>query len=377
MEEKSRRELRKKICVHLTLVLCGILFIVFAVPKLAGFFAPLIVAWIIAIMANPLVHFLEKRIKIVRKHGSAIVIVLVILIIIGLLYALLNTLFVQMSSLVEKLPDIYETVMGNIQAFMESMHEKYNIVPANIKNIFSNDDSKLNDYILAALDSLQVDTVSAVGSVASSLVDMFIISILTIMIAYFFTAGNDKIKNFVKSCMPEGINSFIMIVKNTVFVALGGYIKACFQIMIVMFVILLAFFVVMNVEYAVPIALITAILDFLPFIGTGTVLMPWAAYSIITGEYSKAIALVAAYLVTMIVRRLLEPKLVGDSIGMSPFLTLISMFIGFRLMGVSGLILGIPAGMILKEFYEQGLMDNTINGIKILASDINEYRKYW
>ena len=53
------------------------------------------------------------------------------------------------------------------------------------------------------------------------------------------------------------------------------------------------------------------------------------------------------------------------------------MFIGFRLMGVSGLILGIPAGMILKEFYEQGLMDNTINGIKILASDINEYRKYW
>ena len=79
----------------------------------------------------------------------------------------------------------------------------------------------------------------------------------------------------------------------------------------------------------------------------------------------------------MLVRRLLEPKLVGDSIGMSPFLTLISMFIGFRLMGVSGLILGIPAGMILKEFYEQGLMDNTINGIKILASDINEYRKYW
>ena len=349
MEEKNRRELRKKICVHLTLVLCGILFIVFAVPKLAGFFAPLIVAWIIAIMANPLVHFLEKRIKIVRKHGSAIVIVLVILIIIGLLCALLNTLFAQMSSLVEQLPDI--------------------------KNIFSNDDSKLNDYILAALDSLQVDTVSAVGSVASSLIDMFIISILTIMIAYFFTAGNDKIKNSVKSCMPESINSFIMIVKNTVFVALGGYIKACFQI--IMLVILLAFFVVMNVEYAVPIALITAILDFLPFIGTGTVLMPWAAYSVITGEYPKAIALVAAYLVTMLVRRLLEPKLVGDSIGMSPFFTLISMFIGFRLMGVSGLILGIPAGMILKEFYEQGVFDNTINGIKILASDINEYRKYW
>ncbi|MFG6329305.1 MAG: AI-2E family transporter, partial [Lachnospiraceae bacterium] len=129
--------------------------------------------------------------------------------------------------------------------------------------------------------------------------------------------------------------------------------------------------------YAVPVALITAILDFLPFIGTGTVLMQCAVYSIITGEYLKAVALVMAYLVTMIVRRLLEPKLVGDSIGMSPFLTLISMFIGYRLTGMIGLIIGIPVGMVLKEFYEKGLFNHTIEGIKILAGRINEYRKYW
>ncbi len=377
MEEESRTEMYKRICAHLAVVLCGILFLIFVLPGLVKFFTPLIIAWIIAMIANPLVHFLEKRIKIMRKHGSAIVIVLVIIAISCLLYVVTAALFTQVSSMFETLPGIYENVMDNLQQFASSLHEKYDIIPANIKNLFSDNESKINEYILAALNSLSTSPVSAVGSVASSIVDTFIMSILTLMIAYFFTAGNDKIKVVVKKCMPESINDSIYIIKNTVFIAIGGYLKACFQIMIVMFIILLLFFVVMKVDYAVPVALITAILDFLQFIGTGTVLMPWAVYSIITGEYLKAVALVMAYLVTMIVRRLLEPKLVGDSIGMSPFLTLISMFIGYRLTGMIGLIIGIPVGMVLKEFYEKGLFNHTIEGIKILAGRINEYRKYW
>ncbi|MFG6392893.1 MAG: sporulation integral membrane protein YtvI [Lachnospiraceae bacterium] len=377
MEENNQVVMHKKICVHLAVVLGGLLFLIFVLPGLVKFFAPLIIAWIIAMMANPLVHFLEKRIKIMRKHGSAIVIVLVIIAITGLLYAVISALFSQVSSMLGTLPDIYENVLDNLQQFALALHEKYDIIPANIKNLFADNESKINEYILAALNSLSTSPVSAVGSVASSLVDIFIISILTLMIAYFFTAGSDRIKAAVKKCMPESISASIAIVRDTVFIAIGGYLKACFYIMIVMFIILLVFFAAMKVEYAVPVALITAILDFLPFIGTGTVLMPWALYSVITGEYLKALALIMAYLVTMIVRRLLEPKLVGDSIGMSPFLTLISMFIGYRIMGVSGLIVGIPVGMILKEFYEKGLFDHTIKGIKILAGDINEYRKYW
>lgn len=377
MEGNNQAEMHKKICVHLAIVLTGLFLIVFVLPGILKFFAPLIVAWIIAMIANPLVHFLEKRIKIMRKHGSAIVIVLVIIAITGIIYATISALFTQISSMLGNLPDIYENVLDNLQQFALTLHEKYNIIPANIKNFFADNESKINEYILSVLNSLSTSPVSAVGSVASSLVDIFIISILTLMIAYFFTAGSDRIKAAVKKCMPESINKSIAIIRDTVFIAIGGYLKACFYIMIIMFIILFIFFAAIKVEYALPVALITAILDFLPFIGTGTVLMPWALYSVITGEYLKALALIMAYLVTMVVRRLLEPKLVGDSIGMSPFLTLISMFIGYRLTGMSGLIIGIPVGMILKEFYEKGFFDHTIKGIQILAGDINEYRKYW
>ncbi len=375
MEKESKSVIHKKICAHLAIVLCGILFLIFILPGLVKFFAPLVVAWIIAMMANPPVRFLENRIKIMRKHGSAIVIVFVIVAITVVLYAVVHALFTQVSSMVETLPDIYGNVLDNLQQFTLTLHEKYDIIPANIKKLVTNNESKINEYILSALDSLSTGSVSAVSSVASSVIDIFILSILTLMIAYFFTAGNDRIKAVIRKNMPESINK--SLIKNTVFIAIGGYLKACFQIMIVMFIILLVFFVAMKIEYAVPVALITAILDFLPFIGTGTVLIPWALYSAITGGYIKALFLIIAYLVTMLVRRLLEPKLVGDSIGMSPFFTLISMFIFYRLTGVSGLIIGIPVGMVIKEFYEKGFFNHTIEGIKILAGDINEYRKYW
>lgn len=376
MEEENKKEIHKRICVHLAIIICSLLLLVFLVPKLIRFFAPLIIAWIIAMMANPLVHFLEKKINIVRKQGSAIVIVMVIIAIIALIYVVVSTLFSQVSSMIETLPDVYESVSSNLQNFVNSLHQKYNIIPENINKIFVGDEGKFNDYILALLNSIQ-EPVSTVSSAASSLINMFILSILTLMLAYFFTAGNDKIKAVVKKHMPESIKDSIRLIKNTVFTAIGGYLKACFQIMILMFLILFIFFSIMRINYAATIAIITAILDFFPFVGTGFVLMPWAAYSAITGAYLKAAVLILTYFITMLVRRLLEPKLVGDSVGMSPFLTLLSMFIGYRIMGMLGLIVGIPIGMILKEFYEKGIFDNTINGIKILANDINEYRKYW
>ena len=139
---------------------------------------------------------------------------------------------------------------------------------------------QLNEYILTALKSLKTSPVSTVGNVASSLIDFFVLLILTLMMTYFFVADHDKIKEEVAAHMPESIKKDI-IVK-----AIGGYLKACFQIMIVVFVILFTIFLIMGQKYAALIALITAFLDFLPFLGTGIILTPWAIYEIITGDYT-------------------------------------------------------------------------------------------
>lgn len=374
--EESNRELRKKICVHLLVCLGAILAVVFIVPPLFKLFLPLIIAWLIAMLANPLVRFLENKIKIMRKHGTVIVIVFVLAFICAAIYGIICFTAVQISSLIGELPDLYESVVTNLQHAMSNLHNKFNIIPADIQSMFGKRNMQLNEYILTALKSLKTSPVSTVGNVASSLIDFFVLLILTLMMTYFFVADHDKIKKTVAEHMPEAVKKGWYMIKNIIVKAIGGYLKACFQIMIVIFAILFVIFLLMGQKYAALIAFVTAFLDFLPFVGTGTVLTPWAIYCVITGEYTSAVILVAAYFITLFVHRILEPKLIGDSVGMSPFLTLISMFIFYRLIGMLGLIIGIPVGMVLQAFYEGGVFDNTIRGIKILVRDINQYRKF-
>lgn len=354
----------------------AILAVVFIVPPLFKLFLPLIIAWLIAMLANPLVRFLENKIKIMRKHGTVIVIVFVLALICAAIYGIICFTAVQISSLIGELPDLYESVVTNLQHAMSNLHNKFNIIPADIQSMFGKRNMQLNEYILTALKSLKTSPVSTVGNVASSLIDFFVLLILTLMMTYFFVADHDKIKKTVAEHMPEAVKKGWYMIKNIIVKAIGGYLKACFQIMIVIFAILFVIFLLMGQKYAALIAFVTAFLDFLPFVGTGTVLTPWAIYCVITGEYTSAVILVAAYFITLFVHRILEPKLIGDSVGMSPFLTLISMFIFYRLIGMLGLIIGIPVGMVLQAFYEGGVFDNTIRGIKILVRDINQYRKF-
>lgn len=377
MGDIERKELHKRIWTNLLVTLLILLAIVFIGPKLIRFFMPLIFAWILATLANPIVVFLEDKIKIMRKHGSVIVIVFILLLVGSLVYMTIHVTVVQIASLVTDLPEVYEQVIVNLQGALDKLHQRFHFIPGNLQQILDENNDKLNDIVLSFFDSLKTDSISAVGDFASSVIDIFVLVVLTLMLSYFFVAKRNEIWESAKNCVPQGIKNFWNMAMDTCLRALVGYLKACFQIMIVVFIILFVIFGgIMHVKYASLLALLTAFLDFLPFLGTGIIITPWAIYCVITGEYVNAIILAITYVICLLVHRLLEPKLVGDSVGMSPFATLISMFIGYRLIGMLGLILGIPVGMVVMAFKEQGMFESYIRGIKILAKDISEYRKY-
>ena len=157
-----------------------VLAVVFIVPPLFKLFLPLIVAWLIAMLANPLVRFLENKIKIMRKHGTVIVIVVVLALICAAIYGIICFTVVQVSSLVGELPELYQSVVNNLQSAMSSLHDKFNIIPADIQSMFGKRNMQLNEYILTALKSLKSSPVSTVGNVASSLIDFFVLLILTL-----------------------------------------------------------------------------------------------------------------------------------------------------------------------------------------------------
>ena len=377
MRDNERKELHRRIWTNLLVSLTILLAVIFIGPKLIGFFMPLIVAWILATIANPIVVFLENKIKIMRKHGSAIVIVFILLLVGSIIYMAIHALAVQIVLLVQDLPEVYGQVMLNLQDSLNGLHQRFHFIPGNLQQFLDANDDKLNEIVFSFFDSLKTDSISAVGNFASSIIDIFVLVVLTLMISYFFVAKRDEIREGVKKYMPQGIKNFWNMAMDTCLRALAGYIKACFQIMIIVFIILFIIFGgIMHVKYASLLALLTAFLDFLPFLGTGIIITPWAIYCAITGEYVNVIILAVTYVICLLAHRLLEPKLVGDSVGMSPFATLISMFIGYRLIGMLGLILGIPVGMVIMAFKEKGMFESYVRGIKILAKDIDEYRKY-
>lgn len=372
--QQDKRELHQRILVNLGVTLFWFLVIIMLGPRLLRFFLPLLVAWFIAMLANPLVSFLERRIKLMRKHGSMLVIALVLIMIASLLSLLVWWIVSEIRGWLVNLPELYQNVIVNIQLALSSLSERFHFLPENLDTFWSK--GKINDYILSALNSLKVDPIQKVGGLAGSIADGLVISVLTIMLSYFFVADRNRIVDTLQKHMPDSVKSIWKTTQKVMLSAVGGYLKTCFKIMLVMFVILSVFFVALHVEYSLLIALFTAVMDFLPFIGTGTILCPWALYHLLIGNYFRAIILIIAYFVTLLAHRLLEPKLVGDSVGISPFLTLISMFIGYRMIGMLGLIVGIPAGMLIKVLVEEGVFESQIRGIRILAEDIREFRKY-
>lgn len=377
MGDEGRKELHKRIVTNLAVYAVGLLLLIFVAPRLIAFFMPMLIAWIIATIANPMVHFLEDKIKIMRKHGSAIVIVAVLLLVGGLLYLAVYATARELISLVYDLPGAYKKFTFNIQNSLVELHRHFSFIPENLQDILGGGNGKINSLIQSLIQLARKNPLGSVGTFASSVINMVILAILTLMLAYFFVAERNRVKEMVRKCIPQGAKDFWNMAVDTCFRAIAGYLKACFKIMIIMFFVLLFIFgLLLREKYAWLIALVTAFLDFLPFLGTGIIITPWAIYCLLTGSYIKAVILVLTYVLCLVAHRILEPKLVGDSIGMSPFATLVSIFIGYRLMGMIGLILGIPIGMILLAFKEQGVFDPLIRGVKILAHDINEYRQY-
>lgn len=377
MKEK-KYVLYLKILANYLLAAVIILFLIFVFPRLIVFFWPFLVGWIIALIANPLVHLLEHRVKIVRKHGSAIVIVLTLAIVISLLYLILYILIKQGISFAHNFPEMYATVSDTLQDFLNSFREKSSILPEHSRDVIDMVVKGIGDFVNKFISDISDANImiSNAGMIVKSMAEGLLMTIITILLSYFLTAEHDNIVKSVSRNMPKGIKHGYDLIIGNMMSALGGYLKAQFKIMCFVFVILLAGLLVLRVDYAVLFALIIAVVDFLPVLGAGTVIWPWCVYELLTGHYIMAVVLFALYLICQAVRQFLQPKMVADSIGLTPLATIFYMFIGYRFLGVIGMIIGIPIGMIFVSFYKAGVFDRLISGARIIIGDFDEWRKF-
>ena len=349
-------------------------FIIIGVKAIV-FFMPFVIGWCISAIAAPVVNWLEKHFKIVKKLGSALIVVLVIGLIVLLIYLAVSRLVTEVGDMLKNIPDLYEQLASGLSQIGQSMSGLFARLPEEVRSGFQTMMSNLNEYMGDLISKIGEPTVTAAGNLAMRL-PFFLVSVLVSVIsAYFFTVERDEVLNWAKKVMPQAVVKRMTLVMDNLRYAVGGYFKAQFKIMGVVFLILMVGFALLKINYFALIAFLIAFLDFLPFFGTGTAMIPWALYKFLVGDYKTAILLFVIYAVTQLVRQILQPKLVADSMGMNPLVTLLLLYVGYRVSSVLGLLLSVPIGMVVINMHQAGAFDYIFDDVRILVDGILRLRE--
>ena len=363
-----------KVIVSLAFSLLGTALFVFLGARLLVFFMPFVIGWFIAYIASPVGNWLDRRLKMVKKLGSAIIIIGVLAGLVFLIYFAGSRLWREIVALIQNMPDLYQQLESGLSDIGKTLEGVFTVLPKGIQNgwhaMVSNLDSTMGDLI----GRFSEPTVAAAGNFAKKIPSVLIATIVTVISAYFFIADRDAVIAWSKKIAPDPVVRRMSMVIDNLKYAVGGYFKAQMKIMVVVFGLLLIGFVLMGVHFQILLALLIAFLDFLPFFGTGTALIPWALYKFMVGNYRLAIALMVLYAVTQLVRQLIQPKRVGDSMGLNPLVTLVLLYVGYKVGSVLGMIFAVPIGMIVINLFQAGAFDYILDDVKILLEGIMRLR---
>ena len=374
MQMKQSTKYLKILC-NLAWALAVLLAIVFLLPKLLIFFMPFVIGFILSLIANPLVRFLEKKLKIKRKYGTMLIIVFVIAAVVFLCYGVFTALTVGLRGFMEYMPTMSANAGIEISAAIERFQAFIHKIP-----VFQKVDiGQLGNRITEALSSLVAGEnslpLTAISGFAKSLPSLLVNSVMGFLATYFFIADREKLEKLINDHLSEPFLDKTFQMYSHILKAVGGYFQAQLKIMGVIYVIITIGLMILKVKFAWLIGFGIAFLDMLPVFGTGTVLTPWAAVKFLSGSYGTAVGMLVLYVIALLAHQLIQPKLIGQSVGLNTFATLFFMYVGYQYAGVLGMIIAIPAGMLLINFYQAGAFDSIIWCFKEIAKDFNNFRR--
>lgn len=364
-----------KAVVNLTIVFVLFLLIIWLLPKALVFFSPFVAGWIIALIAGPMVRFFEEKVKIKRKVGSAFVIIVVIALVVLLIYGLGAQLVNQVVGLIGALPDMWAGMESDFSNIGRSLSVIVERLPVDMQVKLNDFTATIVGYLGDFFGKIGTPTIAAAGNFAKQLPAIFIGLIMALLSSYFFVAEREQINEWFRKHTPASIQAQYRIIRSSLVKSVGGYFKAQLKIEVWMYVLLLIGLGVLRVDYYALIALVIAFMDFLPFLGTGTVLIPWAIIRILTADYKVAIGLLIIWGGGQLARQLIQPKIVGDSMGVAPLPTLFLLYIGYKVGSVVGMIIAVPLGILVYSMYQEGAFETTKNSVMILVAGINKFRR--
>lgn len=346
---------KKKFIINILYIITLFAVVYFIFKYAIHWVMPFIIGFLIAFILKPTTEFITRVTKIKRKGVSIFVIGVFYFLVVVILWFLTAFLWNEMAGLIKVIPSLY---FGKIEPLFFDVNnwvvERVKTLSPEFADTLSNMIVSGLQYLASVVKNLSIYLLSAITNIISN-IPLYLISVIfTIVCSIFISVDYKNITSFIKRQLPAKFNSNFVDARKFLFGTLLKMIKAYAIILSITFIEMLVGLSILKIRYALPIAAIVAVLDILPLIGTGGIIIPWAIVELILKDYQKGIGLLIIYAVITIVRNTIEPRIVGHQIGLSPVITITAMYAGLRLFGFVGFICAPIVAILVKHLNDTG-----------------------
>ena len=367
---RQRGALWLRLSIRLLLFAAGCFAVLRFGRPLLALCAPFVFALAAAALLNPLIKALQRALGWSRQLVSAALLLLLFALVGGGLALLAYAAVGQAVSLVQNWSGLLDSLQAALDQLESLFAQLLALAPPQLTQLAENAGGQLFQWLYQVVPDALASLGLEAGERAMGLPSFLMALVIFIMATFLLTADYPYLRSRAVQHMDEGLLRFLSQVRATALGAFGGYLKAEFLLSVGVFFILLAGFFLMGQPYGLLLSLGLAVMDFIPVIGAGTVMVPWAFVALFTRDFSNAAWLMGIWGVIALFRRVMEPKFVGDQTGLSPILSLVSIYVGMKLAGVLGMILGPVALLILLNLAGMGCFQGLALDLRAAAKDI-------
>lgn len=366
--ERGRLWLRIGLRLGLTLLILALVWKLG--PPLLSLMMPFVLALVMAWLFNPSIRFLQKKFGIRRGPLSLVFLLLTFALAGGVLAGFVYTLVSQASSFLQNWQPLWSDALGAVDSVTQWLEDWLRPLPQGVYDQLVGLLDQLVKWLSDVVPNILSGLAGRAGSFAMSIPSWVVGLVIFLMATYFISADYPHLRFVATDKMPAEFRAFCSQVKRVAMDAFGGYVKAELIVSCFTALILLAGFLILREPYALLLALLLGILDFIPIVGSGTVMVPWCVVDVVLGDYGHALGLAVIWGVIVLFRRVAEPKVVGNQTGLSPIASLVCIYVGMRLAGVAGMILGPILCLVAMNIAKDGVFDNTLNDLRLAVRDI-------
>ena len=321
-------------------VIVGIVFLVFR--YLLNLIWPFFVAFLFASLLTPVIRWLTVHCRLKYNLASALCLIVFFALLGGVAFLITSRVITLIADTVTWLPTLYnDTIYPGLENLSNSLEELAERVSPEVADTVESALPTVISSIGSTVTSASMRLVSSLSGWAAKLPSRLISTLICFIATIFMTLDYHRMTAFLLRQVPERSRHVISEARTTLGQVIRKYGRSYAIIMGITFLEMLVGLLILRQKNALLIAVAIAVFDIFPIVGAGTILVPWAVVSLLGGDVGKGVGLIVIWVVEIVVRQIMEPRIVGRQVGLHPLITLIAMFVGSKLFGGVGL-LGLP-----------------------------------